>query len=194
MTHYAFATTWALEAPIERVWAALRDTERWSEWFPALRDVRLIEPGDEDGVGAVLEPVVRGYLPYDLVLRARITTVEAPRLLEVASLGDLAGTGRATLAEEGGLTTLRFEWRVATTKAWMNALAPVARPVFGLNHDLVMTRAGRGLARMLGVRLLANESGPVERNVRGTATVAAVLGAVVLAGAAVLVGRRSRRG
>ena len=35
---------------------------------------------------------------------------------------------------------------MATTKAWMNLLAPVARPVFEWNHDWVMARGGEGIA------------------------------------------------
>ena len=191
MTDYAFATTWVLEASIERVWQALGDVERWREWFPLVRAVRLVEPGDADGAGAVGEITVRGTLPYGLTMRIAVTRVEAPRLLELTSLGDLDGWGRWTLAEEAGITTTRFEWRVTTTKAWMNALAPVARPAFAWNHDVAMTAAGRGLARHLGVRLLANDSGPVERD-RSARTFLAVAVAVLLA-TAVLARRGSGR-
>src|SRR4051812_215273 len=163
MTDYAFATTWVLEAPIDRVWATLSDVDGWQTWFPVIRRVTVVEPGGPDGEGGVLEFAARATLPYDLVVRLRITRVEAPHLLELSAVGDLDGSGRWTLAEEDGVTTARFEWRVATTKPWMNALAPAARPVFAWNHDLAMTAAGRGPARTLGGRLLANESGPGER-------------------------------
>jgi hypothetical protein len=43
------------------------------------------------------------------------------------------------------VTAVTYEWNVRTTKAWMNALAPVARPVFAFNHDYVMRRGGEGL-------------------------------------------------
>jgi hypothetical protein len=141
------------------------------------------------GEGAVLEAVVRASLPYELAFRARITRVEAPRLLELTALGDLEGSGRGTLAEEDGATTIRFEWRVATTKPWMNALAPAARPVFGLNHHLVMRRAARALANRLDARLLANESGPAERQ-EGRAATVAVVAVLLLAGTAAVLGRR----
>jgi hypothetical protein len=49
-----------------------------------------------------------------------------------------------------------YEWNVATSKAWMNLLAPVARPVFEWNHDWVMARGGEGMARLLDCKLLAN--------------------------------------
>jgi uncharacterized protein YndB with AHSA1/START domain len=189
MTDYAFATTWDLAAPIDRVWAALVDVERWQEWFPVIREIRQVEPGGPEGVGRVLEVTARSALPYDLRMRLQMTRVEAPALMELTSLGDLDGWGRWTLAEEEGVTTARFEWRVATTKPWMNAVAPVARPVLAWNHDISMTAAGRGLARHLDVRLLSNESGPVEPDHSGLAA-AALLGALVLAGAAIAVARR----
>jgi hypothetical protein len=37
----------------------------------------------------------------------------------------------------------------------MNLLAPLARPIFESNHDYVMRNGGRGLADLLGTRLLA---------------------------------------
>ena len=42
-----------------------------------------------------------------------------------------------------------------TTRAWMNVLAPIARPIFAVNHDYVMRNGGQGLARLLGAPLLA---------------------------------------
>jgi hypothetical protein len=48
-----------------------------------------------------------------------------------------------------------YEWNVATTRPWMNVLAPITRPVFAWNHDWVMRNGGEGLARLLTCRLLA---------------------------------------
>ena len=53
------------------------------------------------------------------------------------------------------MTAVTYEWNVRTTKAWMNLLAPVARPVFAYNHDVVMRWGGEGLARRLDCKLLA---------------------------------------
>ena len=41
-----------------------------------------------------------------------------------------------------------YEWNVATTKAWMNLIAPIARPVFEWNHDWVMSRGAEGIAEV----------------------------------------------
>ena len=48
-----------------------------------------------------------------------------------------------------------FEWNVATTKRWMNELAPLARPLFERNNDVVMRWGGEGLAGHLDCNLLA---------------------------------------
>jgi hypothetical protein len=65
--------------------------------------------------------------------------------MEGDAVGELTGTGRWRLFEQGGTTAVTYEWNVRTTKAWMNALAPVARPIFEWNHDYVMRRGGEGL-------------------------------------------------
>ncbi|MGX7000533.1 hypothetical protein [Caballeronia sp. KNU42] len=44
-------------------------------------------------------------------------------------------------------TVVRYEWCVHTTRAWMNALAPLLRPVFQWHHDAVMREGGAALAR-----------------------------------------------
>jgi len=85
----------------------------------------------------------------------RTTKVERPDLLEGDASGELAGLGRWRLFEQGGVTAVLYEWNVRTTRAWMNLLAPVARPVFAVNHDYVMRNGGQGLARLLGAPLLA---------------------------------------
>ena len=54
------------------------------------------------------------------------------------------------------MCAVTFDWEVHTTHAWMNALAPLARPGFAHGHDHLMGRGGQDLARRLGVRLLAS--------------------------------------
>ena len=49
-----------------------------------------------------------------------------------------------------------YDWRVSTSKRWMNAIAHLARGLFERNHDMVMRWGGEGLAQRLGARLLAS--------------------------------------
>ncbi|MDX6607701.1 MAG: hypothetical protein QOD14_2241, partial [Solirubrobacterales bacterium] len=94
-------------------------------------------------------------LPYKLEFFMRTAKVEKPFLLEGNAEGELAGVGRWRLFEQGGVTAAIYEWNVHTTRAWMNLLSPIARPIFAVNHDYVMRSGGRGIAALLGVPLLA---------------------------------------
>ena len=113
------------------------------------------DPGDEEGVGARFRHTWRSRLPYRIEFEIEVTRVERPHLMEGRAEGELAGLGRWRLFDGGGATAVLYEWDVGTTRPWMNALAPLARPVFAWNHDVVMRQGGIGLARHLGVRLLA---------------------------------------
>jgi uncharacterized protein YndB with AHSA1/START domain len=154
MARYRFLSTWILDAPIADVWDAIYAVERWPEWWLGVRSVVELVHGGGDGVGTRHAHVWRARLPYDLRFELEVTRVERPFLLEGRASGDLAGTGRWRLFE-GAATAVTYEWDVAATIGWMNALAPLARPVFAANHDWVMRRGGEGLAGRLGARLLA---------------------------------------
>jgi uncharacterized protein YndB with AHSA1/START domain len=157
LAEYRFLTTWLLEAERERVWDAIYDSERWPEWWKGVLEAERLAEGDEAGVGQLGRYVWRSRLPYRLDFRMRTTRVERPHLLEGDADGELTGTGRWRLFEDGGVTAVLYEWNVRTTRAWMNLLAPVAGPIFAVNHDHVMRNGGQGLAKLLGVRLLATD-------------------------------------
>lgn len=153
MGHYEFVTTWFLDAPIDRVFSAIEDSARWSEWWDGVRSAELLEDGDEQGVGRLWRYVWRSRLPYDLAFDSRVTRLERPWLIEGRAEGELTGIGRWRLFEGSG-TAVVYEWNVSTSRRWMNALAPVARPLFAWNHDVVMRQGGEGLARLLAAPLL----------------------------------------
>jgi Polyketide cyclase / dehydrase and lipid transport len=148
---YSFVTTWRLEAPIDRVYEAVRDSLAWPSWWPAVTAVEELEPGSPGtGVGNVRRYTFKGALPYTLAFDLRVEHVEAPRVLAGRASGELAGTGVWTLSEEGATTVARYDWNVSTTRWWMNLLAPVAAPIFRRNHDFVMTSGAKGLCTLLG--------------------------------------------
>jgi uncharacterized protein YndB with AHSA1/START domain len=154
MPGYEFLTTWVLEAPRERVWDAIRESEKWPEWWRGVERVVEVERGDDEGIGQLSRYTWRSKLPYELEFEMRTTRIERPCLLEGQASGELSGVGRWRLYEEDGTTAVIYEWNVATTKRWMNAVAPLLRPAFEWNHDWVMGHGGTGLARLLGCRLV----------------------------------------
>jgi hypothetical protein len=122
-----------------------------------VESVLKLEEGDAEGVGSLGRYVWKSRLPYRLEFETRTVRVERPHLLEGHADGELAGTGMWRVFEEGGVTAVVYDWNVRTTAAWMNLFAPVARPFFKWNHDVVMRWGGEGLSKLLGARLIAIE-------------------------------------
>jgi uncharacterized protein YndB with AHSA1/START domain len=150
MSDYIFITQWWFDAPIERVWDAIRDSEKWPEWWRSVVSVEKIRPGDADGVGDVRRYTWRGRLPYELTFDMKTTRVEELHRIEGTASGELEGRGIWRLVSEESGTSVRYDWNVRATKRWMRLLAPVARPIFAWNHDKVMADGERGLRKLLG--------------------------------------------
>ena len=157
MADYAFVTLWHVAAPIERVWQAIADVERWPDWWKAIARVEVVQPGAPDGAGRVVNLTFRTALPYSLTFETKTVRSEPPRLLEAQARGDLEGVGRWTLTPDGAGTLVRYDWNVHTNRRWMNLLAPLARPAFNWNHDVTMGWGAEGLARLLGTEVTSVE-------------------------------------
>jgi hypothetical protein len=150
MTQYHFVSHWHVDAPIDDVYDAISHSERWPSWWKGVEEVTELAPGAPDGLGNRRHYVWKSLLPYRLGFDVTTTRIERPFTLEGAATGELEGTGRWELrAAPLGGTDITYFWDVRTTKAWMNALGPLARPAFAWNHDYVMAAGQRGLVSLL---------------------------------------------
>lgn len=131
------------------MWDALRDAEGWPEWWRGVERVTVLSPDERYLIGW------RSRIPYDLEFEFAVTELDEPRSMRGDAIGELTGSGHWRLFEQDGVTAVLYDWNVRTTKGWMNLLAPVARPFFEYNHDVVMGWGGEGLARWLDCNLLA---------------------------------------
>ncbi|HEY6230789.1 MAG TPA: SRPBCC family protein [Pyrinomonadaceae bacterium] len=153
MADYKFVTIWRFAAPQEQVWDLIFNSEQWPAWWRGVQRVETLRDGDANHVGARHRYTWKSKLPYRLIFEMETTRVEPPTLIEGRAIGELQGTGRWQLSNDGAITTVRYDWQVETTKAWMNLFAPIARPFFSWNHNVIMGWGGEGLARRLGVSL-----------------------------------------
>ena len=144
-----------MEASRADAWGVLQDPLRWPEWWRGVERVSELDGGDGRRVGSRYRIAWRSRVPYELEFDFLVRRVDEPCCMEGDAIGDLQGTGSWRLFEQGRVTAVVYDWDVTTSKRWMNLLAPVARPVFEYNHDVVMRWGGEGLARRLGVPLLA---------------------------------------
>jgi hypothetical protein len=154
MADYSFVTLWRFRSPLAPVWDLIYRSEEWPAWWRGVERVEQIEPGDAEGIGTLHRYTWKSKLPYRLAFEMRLSRVEPQSVIEGEAVGELSGKGLWQLSQKGDVTSVRYDWNVKTTKAWMNLLAPVARPVFKWNHDVVMNWGAEGLARKLGVERL----------------------------------------
>lgn len=153
-TEFQLQSHWHIGAPVERVWEALKATERWPSWWRYVRSVRIIEPGDTDGLGAVRHIAWSSRLPYGIAFDVEVVEIQRQRLLRGHARGQLDGIGTWELTPDGNTTRVVYTWRVDLGTRWMRIVSPLAAPVFRWNHDGVMRAGAEGLARHLGVELL----------------------------------------
>jgi len=154
MAVYEFVTIWQFRAPQQAVWDLIFNSEDWPNWWRGVERVEKLQEGDANHVGARHRYTWKSKLPYRLVFEMETTRVQPISTIEGRAIGELQGQGLWQLTHDGSITTVRYDWKVETTKAWMNLLAPVARPFFSWNHDVVMGWGGEGLARRLGAEQL----------------------------------------
>ena len=149
MANYVFVTQWVIPAPLDRVWEALHRVERWPEWWRGLVRLTTLQAGDAQGVGAVHRLAWKGALPYILDMEMTTVAIDHHRTVDLRAKGELEGRGLWTLTQQGSATAVRYDWQVQTNKFWMNLLAPVARPIFAWNHDVIMRWGEQGLTQLL---------------------------------------------
>lgn len=155
LTKYHLTTLWKFDAPLELVWKAILDSEAWPQWWQGVERVVTLDRGDASGVGARQRYIWKSALPYRLRFVSCVTRVEPMCLLEGRVEGDLEGIGSWHFGQDQGLTIVRYEWQVRTTRSWMNLLSLIAKPIFRRSHDALMRAGGIGLARHLQSGLIA---------------------------------------
>ena len=123
------------------VWPFLVDWERLNRWMLEARAFRMTGP-QREGVGVEAEATVRiaGITTRDPI---RVTRWEPPRVLELAHLGWVKGTGYMELTPEDDGT--RVFWRETLIPPWgwlgaigMRPAAPLMRRAF--RRDLRVLR------------------------------------------------------
>ncbi|MBI5880034.1 MAG: SRPBCC family protein [Chloroflexi bacterium] len=154
MTDYSFVTRWQIAAPLERVWDVIVDSPNWPQWWRAVARVQMLSEGDPPMfLGRDLRLTWRTQLPYGFTFDIKLTRIEPLHIIEGQARGELEGTGLWTFTRDGAGTLLQYDWTVRTNVPWMNTFAPLLKPAFVYNHNVVMRWGKEGLAKRLGVRV-----------------------------------------
>jgi uncharacterized protein YndB with AHSA1/START domain len=150
---YELVSHWRVPGPIDRIYDLLSDTEAAPRWWPqAYHRVREVAPGEDGGVGRVLDITTKGALPYELTWRLEVVETERPRLIRLRASGQLVGFGEWQIAEAGKDVTLAYTWRIRAEHPLLRRLEFLLKPIFALNHNWVMRKGEEGFKRELARR------------------------------------------
>jgi hypothetical protein len=136
---YAFRTHWRVEASIEEVSDILEDAEGLARWWPSVYlEVRKLPDG-------VVDLYTKGWLPYRLRWRFRVTENRRPHGFTIEAWGDLVGRGEWTLDQDGAFANVDYDWRVRADKPALRYLSFIFKPIFAANHRWAMARGEESL-------------------------------------------------
>jgi hypothetical protein len=150
---YTFCSIWELPASKRAVWQTLTTQPfSWQDWWPELSDVHDMNLANGLS-GTTFSCTWQAPVGYRLKSVVTLGKVIDLKQVTLHSDGDIEGTVVCRLKEKtAGQTNVKIDWQVMTTKAWMNYLAPLLKPLFIYNHHAVMRSGERGLRNYLGVK------------------------------------------
>lgn len=148
--HYHFTTTWKVDALLEKVWNIIKRPEDWTQWWKGVLKAEIISPGDINGIGKKHAFIWQNFTPNKLHFTSEVIFIDELKCIEAKVEGELEGTGTWHFSNQGKETIISFEWKVATTKMWMNIFAPVLKPVFIWNHNWLMKQGEKGIKKVAG--------------------------------------------
>jgi hypothetical protein len=162
---YHFVTVWRIPATPEEITDVLGDAPALARWWPSVYlTVREIAPGDDRGIGKVVDLWTKGFLPYTLRWRFSVTESNPPTGFKLEATGDFVGRGIWTLqptsgpdAPGGPLTTVTYDWTVIAEKGILKSLSAIMKPIFKSNHHWAMARGEESLKLELARRHAAGD-------------------------------------
>lgn len=145
---YSFLSRWRIEGTPEEVFPVMADWPTMPRWWPSVvLQTKVLNPGEANGVGRVVQLYTHGWLPY--VVRSQVKTVERtfPHRLRVRTGGELHGEATWTVEPDGAFSNVIAEWTVIAEKPLIKYLSFLLWPLFAWNHNWAM-RLGEQSTRL----------------------------------------------
>jgi len=158
---YHFITHWRVRGTPREISEVLADAAGLARWWPSVYlDVNVLEPGDERGIGKVVELYTKGWLPYTLRWRFRVTKSYPLKGFELEAEGDFVGRGIWTLAPDDDYCHVIYDWKIRADKPLLRTFSFLMKPIFAANHRWAMRKGEESLKLELARRHAAS---PVDR-------------------------------
>ena len=150
---YYFVTHWRVQGTVKEVADIIADARDLVRWWPAVYlDVQELEPGDEHGVGKVIDLYTKGWLPYTLRWRFRVAEVEPLKRIMLVAAGDFVGRGIWTFEQVGLFVDITYDWKIRADKSLLRTFSFLLKPIFSANHHWAMRKGEESLRLELARR------------------------------------------
>jgi hypothetical protein len=154
---YHFITTWRIKSTIEEVSEIIGDPRELTRWWPSVYlDVKVLEEGDERGLGKVVSLYTKGWLPYTLRWDFRVTEVR-PNGFTLVAWGDFDGRGIWFFEQDGEWVDVTYDWKIKAEKPLLRYFSFVMKPIFSANHRWAMANGEESLKLEIARRHAANQ-------------------------------------
>lgn len=131
---------WRFDVPRDELWDRINATEEYPDWWPWLRDFDA-DAGLERGSSwrcAVSPP-----LPYVVRFVIGFDHVEVGRVVETTVTGDVDGSARLTLDDDGTGSRARLVSALRPANPLLRGFGAVARPLVEYGHDWILDEGRR---------------------------------------------------
>src|SRR6266581_2079523 len=110
---YHFITHWRVLGTVREVVDILSDAADLVRWWPSVYlEVKVLEPGDERGLGKVVTLFTKGWLPYTLRWQFRVADRQYPSGFSIQAWGDFEGRGVWTFEQDGPWVNITYDWQI----------------------------------------------------------------------------------
>ena len=142
-----------IKSTAEEVFEILINAPDLVRWWPSVYlEVQELEPGDERGIGKVVSLYTKGWLPYTLRWKFRVTENRYPYGFSLEAWGDFNGRGICTFEQDREWVNITYDWKIRADKPLLRTLSPILKPVFSANHRWAMTKGEESLKLELARR------------------------------------------
>jgi hypothetical protein len=149
---YHFITHWRVQGTLKEVSEIIDNAADLGRWWPSVYlDVKVLEPGDERGLGKVVSLYTKGWLPYTLRWDFRVTEVRQDGFT-LEAWGDFEGRGIWTFEQDGPWVNVTYDWKILAEKPLLRYFSFIMKPVFSANHRWAMAKGEESLRLELARR------------------------------------------
>jgi len=161
---YHFVTVWRAQSTLEEITEVVGDAPGLIRWWPSVYlEVKILEPGGQDGVGKVIGLYTKGWLPYTLRWQFKVTEVNHPHGFTLEAWGDFVGRGIWTFEKEvesggddapneTGWIKITYDWKINAEKPLLRYFSFIMKPIFSANHHWAMAMGAESLKLELARR------------------------------------------